>query len=94
VTFAINTSGAFLLGLILTTILERWRHAPPYVRPLTCVGFLGAWTTMSTFALDTDVLVKDGRVAVAIAYLIATLFAGVTAAALGIAIGRPRGVQR
>jgi CrcB protein len=93
-TFAINTSGAFLLGLILTTILERWRHAPPYLRPVTCVGFLGAWTTMSTFALETDVLVKDGRVAVAIAYLIATLFAGVTAAALGIAIGRPHGVQR
>ncbi len=93
-TFAINTSGAFLLGVILTTILERWHRAPPYVRPLTCVGFLGAWTTMSTFALEADVLVKDGHVLVATAYLITTLFAGMAAAALGIAIGRPHGAQR
>jgi CrcB protein len=89
-TFAINTSGAFLLGLILTSILERWR-APRYLRPLTCVGFLGAWTTMSTLALEADLLAKDGHVGVAVTYLLATLFAGLTASALGIAIGRPRG---
>jgi len=48
---------------------------------------------MSTFALDSDVLVKDGHVAVAIAYLVATLVCGVTAAALGLAIGRPHEEQ-
>ncbi|MGO9341226.1 MAG: fluoride efflux transporter FluC [Acidimicrobiales bacterium] len=88
-TFTINTSGAFLLGFILTVILERWHHAPIYVRSLTCVGFIGAWTTMSTFALESDVLVKDGHVAIAVAYVVATLVSGVTATALGLAIGRP-----
>ncbi len=89
-TFAINTSGAFFLGLILAAILERWR-APRYVRPLTCVGFLGAWTTMSTLALEADLLARDGHAGVAATYLLATLFAGLAATGLGIAIGRPRG---
>jgi CrcB protein len=88
-TFAINTSGAFVLGFLLAAILERWR-APWYLRPLTCVGFLGAWTTMSTLAFEADLLTKDGHSGSAVAYLLATLFAGLVATALGVAIGRPR----
>ncbi len=88
-TFAINTSGAFLLGLVLAVILERWHRAPRYARLITCVGFLGAWTTMSTLVLEADLLAKDGKVVVAIVYLVVTLVAGVMATALGIAIGRP-----
>ena len=87
-TFAINTSGAFLLGLLLAVLLER-RRPSRYLRPLACVGFLGAWTTMSTLAIEADVLARDGHAGIAIAYLFATLFGGLAATALGIAIGRP-----
>jgi len=93
-TFSINTSGAFLLGLVLTVILERHPQTPRFVRPLTCVGFLGAWTTMSTLALESDLLAKDGHVLVSVSCVVATLVAGVTAAALGLAIGRPNGESR
>jgi CrcB protein len=85
--FAINTSGSLFLGLVLTMLLERpgrW----PMARPFLCVGFTGAWTTMSTLALDTDLLVKDGRAATAVAYVLATLVAGTVAAFTGIAAGR------
>ena len=87
-TFAINTSGAFLLGLLLAVLLER-RRSSRYLRPLSCVGFLGAWTTMSTLAIEADVLARDGHAGIAIAYLFATRFGGLAATALGITIGRP-----
>ena len=55
--FTINASGSFLLGLILTMLLEKPRE-DRYLRPLLCVGFLGSWTTMSTFAVGSDLLVR------------------------------------
>jgi CrcB protein len=90
-TFVINTSGALLLGLVLTVSIERDRvHARTwrYVRLFTCVGFLGAWTTMSTVAVESDTLVRGGDVATALAYMAATMAAGLGAAVVGGAIGR------
>jgi fluoride exporter len=86
-TFAINTSGALFLGVVLTALLERpgrWRSA----RPFLCVGFTGAWTTMSSLALDADLLVKGGHPVTAVGYLLATLAAGTAASSTGIATGR------
>lgn len=90
-TFVINTSGAFLLGLILTVAIERdrtgrrrWR----LVRLFGCVGALGAWTTMSTVAVETDTLVHTGDAVVAVGYVAATIAAGLVAAGAGVAIGR------
>jgi CrcB protein len=86
-TFGINTSGALAIGLILTVIVER---LPPnrFLRPLTCVGFLGAWTTVSTFATESAVLIKDGHALTALAYILATVLAGLSATAVGIAVAR------
>jgi CrcB protein len=90
-TFVINTSGAFLLGLLLTITIERdgdhtelWR----YLRLFACVGGLGAWTTMSTIAVESDTLVRGGFPAVAALYLAATVLAGLGAAVLGRMSGR------
>src|SRR5947199_2557034 len=84
-TFTINISGAFLLGLVLTLLLERV-GAPRYVRPLFCVGVLGAWTTMSTFAVEGDLLIKDGHSATALAYVVATVVVGIAATLVGVVI--------
>jgi CrcB protein len=86
-TFTINVSGAFLLGLTLTLLLERI-GATRYARPFLCVGVLGAWTTMSTFAVEGDLLVKDGHAATALAYVMATLVFGVAATWIGVAVAR------
>jgi CrcB protein len=86
-TFTINTSGALFLGAVLTILLSRPRRLQ-YLRPFLCVGFTGAWTTMSTFALETDLLVKDGRVLTALGYVGSTVVLGVLAASVGIAVGR------
>ena len=86
-TFTINVSGGFLLGLVLTVLLERV-GATRYIRPFFCVGVLGAWTTMSTFAAEGDLLVKDGHAATAVLYALGTLVVGITATWIGVALAR------
>ena len=94
-TFTVNVTGAFALGLLLTLVIERW---PPsrYVRPFVAIGFLGAYTTFSTYMVETDLLIKDGAQAVAVMYVVGTLVAGFVAVYLGIVAGRlwPRGKGR
>jgi CrcB protein len=92
-TFAINTSGAFLLGLLLGMLVERAGSTRLW-RPFLCVGVLGAWTTMSTFAVDADLLVKDGSPLTALAYVCATVVIGVTMTAAGVGLARYFDPQR
>lgn len=86
-TFTINVSGAFVLGFVLTLLLEGvW--STRYLRPFFCVGVLGAWTTMSTFAVEGDLLIKDGHAATAVAYVAATVVVGLAATLVGVALAR------
>ncbi len=86
-TFWTNVSGAFVLGVLLTLVLERW---PPtrFVRPFAATGFVGAYTTWSTFMVETDELLAHGHAATALAYVSASLVVGLVAVATGIALGR------
>ena len=86
-TFWTNISGSFALGLILAVLLERF---PPsrYLRPFAATGFLGAYTTYSTFAVETVLLAKDGHAPLAVAYAAASLVAGFVAVAAGIVSAR------
>jgi fluoride exporter len=86
-------SGSFLLGLLLTVVLERW---PPtrYVRPFLAIGVLGAYTTFSTFSVEADLLIRNGHAALGIAYVLASLAAGGAAVYLGIVAGRLRPARR
>jgi CrcB protein len=82
-TFWTNVSGSFALGLILALVLERF---PPtrHLRPFVATGFLGAYTTYSSFAVETDLLIKDGHTAVALVYVAVSLVAGLVAVWAGI----------
>lgn len=86
-TFWTNVSGSFALGALLVVLLERF---PPtrYARAFLATGFLGAYTTFSTFSVETDLLVRDGHAGVAAAYVGASLAVGLAAAWIGTAIGR------
>ena len=86
-TFWINVSGSFLLGLLLVVIVERLRPTR-LLRPFLATGVLGAFTTMSTYQVETAVLVKDGHAATAALYSAGSLVAGLTAAYLGLVAGR------
>jgi fluoride exporter len=86
-TLAINVSGSFAVGLLLVFVLERW---PPtrYARPFLAIGFLGAFTTFSTLAVESDLLVRDGSIGTATAYVVLSLVAGLVAAYAGMVLGR------
>jgi fluoride exporter len=65
-TFWTNVSGSFVLGLFLVIVVARLA-SNRYVRPFFATGFLGAYTTFSTFTVETDLLLRDGRLATAAA---------------------------
>jgi CrcB protein len=82
-TFWTNLSGAFVLAFFLTLVIER---LPPtrYLRPFFAVGVLGSFTTFSTLAVETVLLIKGGHVALGVAYTLASVSAGLAVAYLGI----------
>jgi CrcB protein len=86
-TFWTNLSGSFLLGFLLVLLLERF---PPtrYVRPFLATGILGAYTTMSTYLVETALLIKDGHAATGVLYGLGSLAAGVFLAYVGIGAAR------
>lgn len=90
-TFVVNTAGAFLLGLVLTVLLERLPSVSgDLLRPFLCTGVLGGWTTYSTLVVDADRLIEGGHAVLGAGYVAITLVCGLVAAALGIAFGRAR----
>jgi CrcB protein len=86
-TFWTNLSGSFLLGLLLVLLLERF---PPtrLVRPFLATGILGAFTTMSTYEVETALLIKNGHAATGLLYGLGSLTAGLALAYAGILAGR------
>jgi CrcB protein len=86
-TFWINLSGSLTLGFVLVLVLERF---PPtrYLRPFVATGFLGAYTTYSTFAVETDLLIKNGHWAIALAYVAASFATGFLAVWAGMSLAR------
>jgi len=92
-TFWTNLSGSFALGLVMAFLLERF---PPtrYLRPFVATGFLGAYTTYSTFAVETDLLARNGYVGIALAYSAASLVGGLAAVWIGLSVGRAVPVRR
>ena len=86
-TLVVNLSGCFLLGLLFTVLTERFLPHPDLRTALT-IGFLGAYTTFSTFAFETVRLAEDGARGLAILNVVVSVVAGVTAAWLGIVAGR------
>ncbi|QFR02341.1 fluoride efflux transporter CrcB [Streptomyces phaeolivaceus] len=80
-TFWVNVVGCFVIGLFMVAITERWT-AHRLVRPFFGTGVLGGFTTFSTYAVDIQRLIEEGRPATGLAYLAATLLAALTAVRL------------
>ncbi len=85
-TFAINVSGAALLGFIMACVEEN-RRLPLWIKPFAAVGFCGAYTTFSTASVEILILARSGLHASATAYLVASLVCGILAVALTTALG-------
>jgi fluoride exporter len=86
-TFIINISGSFLIGLIVTLLAER-THWSANLLHLIPIGFIGAYTTFSTFELEAFRSVRGGDALLALLYVVLSVCVGFVAVWLGILSGR------
>lgn len=86
-TFTINVTGCFVIGLLTASLVER-QHLPAWIRVGLVVGVVGGYTTFSTFAQETFELGEVHHVAVAFAYVAASVVLGLAAVYAGTLAGR------
>lgn len=86
-TFFINISGSFLIALVMSLSTERLMINPQW-RLFLAVGFLGAYTTFSTFELETGNLIRDGEWMIAGVNVILSVAAGFIALKTGEVISK------
>jgi CrcB protein len=84
-TFLVNISGSLLLGLV--TGLSLSHHFSPLAKALIGTGFCGAYTTFSTFTLETLRLFEVGQYANAAINVTMSTLVGLAGAGIGLAIG-------
>jgi CrcB protein len=87
-TFIINLSGAFILGLLLQALANHGKDkgGRRVLRLLIGTGFCGAYTTYSSLATGTALLMRDNHLIVSLAYAGISVVGGIIAAALGIQV--------
>ncbi len=86
-TFIVNVIGSFILGYFYTVTMERV-FLPDYWRFAISVGFLGAFTTFSTFSVETLMLFEDGAYMWGLINIFANVFLSLAAAFFGISLAR------
>lgn len=86
-TFVINVTGSFLIGLIfaLLTVRTQWN---PNWRYLIPIGFIGGYTTFSSFEFETLRTVQDGQIGLGLLYVGASVIVGFVAVWGGMIAGR------
>jgi fluoride exporter len=86
-TLLINLSGSFILGLLFALAMERGVLSPD-IRPPLIIGFLGAYTTFSTWMLQSWSLIEQGAWISAGINLVGSVLLGLLAVVAGLALGR------
>ena len=85
-TWLINTSGSFAIGLCLT-LLKQWKTTSSVWHLAISIGFIGAFTTFSTFEYEIWQLIESGQSGRASFYALASLIIGLLAVFVGVAVG-------
>ena len=86
-TLMVNLIGSFLIGLTYVLIVEKFKLSAE-IRGLVMIGFLGAFTTFSTFSLELLDMLKSGALLGAGFYLLVSVIIGVINVWLGMQLGK------
>lgn len=87
ITLFVNVLGSLLIGIVFVLLVER-AHLSLEWRNVINVGFLGAFTTFSTFSLDALGLFEQGQIAQAVIYIVSSVVICILAAWLGLTVAR------
>ena len=86
-TMTINVTGSFLIGILMTLITERF-GANQNLRPLLVIGFLGGYTTFSSFEWETYSAIRDGGFWIGMFNIVGSVTLGYAAVWLGAMLAR------
>jgi CrcB protein len=87
-TLFINVSGCLLIGMAMGGGAGATAFLPRELKLAAVIGFLGAFTTFSTFGYETISLLQGGKPALAVGYVLASVFLGLASVGLGIWVTR------
>ncbi len=88
-TFLVNLTGCFLIGLLMTFLVERFPHRLNW-RYFLVTGFLGGYTTFSSFEYETVTAVRSGDWMIALANVVGSVVLGFAGTWLGVILVRQR----
>ena len=86
-TLVINVTGSFLIGLLMTVLTDR-APSNANLRPLLVVGFLGGYTTFSSFEWESYAAIREGGFWIGLTNLMGSVVLGYAAVWLGAMLGR------
>lgn len=86
-TLAVNLLGSILIGILYVVITEKSALHPDF-RYILMVGFVGAFTTFSTFSLETVAMLEAGKALMALSYTLISLTSCVLGCWLGMQLAR------
>ena len=86
-TLVINVTGSFLIGLVFAVLTQRTQWSPNW-RYLIPIGFIGGYTTFSSFEFETLRIIQDGQLGLGLLYVAASVIIGFIAVWGGMMAGR------
>jgi CrcB protein len=86
-TFLVNISGSFLIGMVMTILAERTQLSPTW-RYLVPIGFIGGYTTFSTFEFETLRAIQDGQFTIGLLNVVLSVVLGFAMVWTGAMVGK------
>lgn len=93
-TFFINVTGCLIIALFYTLNEQKFRSLSPQIRLAIATGFCGAYTTFSTYGLETFNQIDEGNITGALIYWLVSMIVGMLAVQLGVTLGKLGGSQK
>lgn len=87
-TFFINVTGCFIIAFFYTLNEAKFKSLSPEIRLMIATGFCGAYTTFSTYGLETFTQIDTGNTTIALIYWLGSMLVGMLGIQLGVTLGK------